>query len=1586
MKNLIQFLITLILLTFSFISKGQGGIDCNNFVEIGETTLNNQYTGLYAGGINLCNSYFSNVYYKLYKYQATDPFCVHLNPNSQQNLDLYILNPCDPTECITQSNMPYAPMDDEVTVCNPGTYYILVIGPGAPYANFSITISKRYDNPPYPVAPGYTSLCGLAVETLVCKQYTESLPESGSVPIHMKDYYSSDPSTNQNTIFGPYISREKVYAIDPTYGGITMNFGSFGNTTVAQVIMKKDQSDGSIECVKVFINNQTITWNYFDAGYDYFLVIDGIGSISYTMNVSYNPCPNNCTFECPDNTNFTYYVTCPGECMSFSGEPWQTPPPLSQDCNGYGVAVSGVPPDGIFCPGVYQICYYLYQLDLYMWYPEDPPPPSSDTCCFTVTVEDITPYIECPESKEFFKCTTDPCLYLDPNDFVPTITPSGCISYNMTGWPPNNCFSYPVTDIVYYFYKSNGEFITSCTTQITITSIQNNVTITATADTCSQGSATATAHPSGGTAPYTYLWSNGSTNQTATGLIGGTTYSVTTTDANGCKAQSSIQIQNIKLLKLKIDLNGAYCGSENVTATAVATGGTLPYQYDWSTGDTTKTIDSLPNGIYHVTVTSSNGCTGIDSVAVNIYPAADAGDDLHVFCFSKDSLTLNATDTGYWQLIKTVPDSLTLVIVDSTKANSLVNSFSGAGTYTLLWTTIYGCTDTLQIVADSICDCSNPPNITLSMTTLTACDTGLVVITGNTFINADSLFILCDGLGAPSLLIDTTSFSFSYNIAEEEIGDTITFTLYTNDPDSTLSCRADTVLFRLVAGERVNAGKDTMILCWVIDSVQLTSTTEGVWSLVGSIPDSLTATIEYADSTVSTIKGFSAPGSYILARTNPYGCSDTMTVVAMDDCPCFYPPEIILSKKNSVICSVQTIIITGNRYKNADSLFISTDGRSNTYAVFDVTDSTFSFLYDAVPADLGKIIEVIIETEDPDGTHKCIAAADTFRLSVNQVSAGDNITVDCWKYDSAYVNATVSGPGSWSLVSTSPPGLTCNILEKNAPTTYIRKFSGIGTYRLRWTDASGCFDDLVIQTNESCPCEIAINVSSTDALCGTDNGTVRIEVTEGEAPFSFKVIGPKFYTVSDVLNTIYTFTGLSAGTYQASAIDAKGCVSDTTITIQAIPSPVIDSISVTPIYCFGGAGMIRVHATEGTPPFLYSLNGNAYQTDPAFTDMGAGVYNISVKDHNDCITTSEAEVIELPKLSFDVASVTHTSCGMENGSIELNVSGGTVPYKVKVNDLLINNPVKLNYISAGNYLFEVVDAHGCSSERTITINSSEKVEFDLKVSGFNCENPRGTIEVVVVSGHPEFIYRLNDGDSSTTNIFEDLPSGFYNILVVDDVGCHAEDTIAVGFERKFEALDDTIKWDFHYNPLTIDLFKNQLYDDTKLFVRPLDEIITDHSGINLGTLFNKVDNDLLLEFYFDGARKKLYPEVLAIEYLLCDRECRALCDTGIIYLVQDIECEDSDGGYVNTITPNHDGKNDVLIIPQFPKCDIILNEIKIFNRWGEAVFSRINYENNWDGTNQSGAELPAGTYYYVLLLKTSSGRLITIKSFVELIR
>lgn len=113
----------------------------------------------------------------------------------------------------------------------------------------------------------------------------------------------------------------------------------------------------------------------------------------------------------------------------------------------------------------------------------------------------------------------------------------------------------------------------------------------------------------GGTPPYTYAWSNGTSGEILENVPAGT-YSATVTDANGCMATiSSLLLPEIPELNCMVEVDQESTAGNNGTLSVNASGGTQPYTYSWSNGATTESITDLAPGTYSVTVTDANGCT-----------------------------------------------------------------------------------------------------------------------------------------------------------------------------------------------------------------------------------------------------------------------------------------------------------------------------------------------------------------------------------------------------------------------------------------------------------------------------------------------------------------------------------------------------------------------------------------------------------------------------------------------------------------------------------------------------------------------------------------------------------------------------------------------------------------------------------------------------------------------------------------------------------------------------------------------------------------------------------------------------------------
>lgn len=135
--------------------------------------------------------------------------------------------------------------------------------------------------------------------------------------------------------------------------------------------------------------------------------------------------------------------------------------------------------------------------------------------------------------------------------------------------------------------------------------------------------------PSGGTSPYTFLWSNGAVTEDLTGIPAGT-YNVTITDDNGCTTTNSFTINEPSAITSSLSKTDVSCfnGSDG-SVTLTVNGGTPLYTYQWANAastlvGTTQNLTNIPASTYFVTITDDNGCTHTDNITVTEPPLLTA--------------------------------------------------------------------------------------------------------------------------------------------------------------------------------------------------------------------------------------------------------------------------------------------------------------------------------------------------------------------------------------------------------------------------------------------------------------------------------------------------------------------------------------------------------------------------------------------------------------------------------------------------------------------------------------------------------------------------------------------------------------------------------------------------------------------------------------------------------------------------------------------------------------------------------------------------------------------------------------------------
>ena len=279
---------------------------------------------------------------------------------------------------------------------------------------------------------------------------------------------------------------------------------------------------------------------------------------------------------------------------------------------------------------------------------------------------------------------------------------AGTINYN---WTPGGQTTSAITGLAAGTYtvsiSATGSCPATATTSITQSNVLNSTT-TFTPVTCfGLSNGTCTDIPTGGTAPFTYVWSSGGANATDTALAAGT-YTVTVSDINGCSGTATATVTQPSALIASANFTPVSCfGGSNGTDSASAIGGIAPYSYLWSGGGTTAVNNGLTAATYTVTVSDFNGCSNTSTTTVT-QPAilVVSATATAISCFGGNNGSSTASATGGIS-----PYSFSW----SGGPSTAIYSGLIAGTYTVTATDNNGCTNSTTSIITQ-------PNSALSVT------------------------------------------------------------------------------------------------------------------------------------------------------------------------------------------------------------------------------------------------------------------------------------------------------------------------------------------------------------------------------------------------------------------------------------------------------------------------------------------------------------------------------------------------------------------------------------------------------------------------------------------------------------------------------------------------------------------------------------------------------------------------------------------------------------------------------------------------------------------------------------------------------
>ena len=320
-----------------------------------------------------------------------------------------------------------------------------------------------------------------------------------------------------------------------------------------------------------------------------------------------------------------------------------------------------------------------------------------------------------------------------------------------------------------------------------------------------------------------------------------------------------------------------------------------------------------------------------------------------------------------------------------------------------------------------------------------------------------------------------------------------------------------------------------------------------------------------------------------------------------------------------------------------------------------------------------------------------------------------------------------------------------------------------GSYFIEVVDRYGCDSVFTIDLINPLPVTTTINTSNPDChnTNGASNGNITVLASGGSIPYD------TYYISSTNNNSSGVFNGLSAGNYTVYVQDNNGCTSLPYDVILSEPAPLtLDLVSLSDVDCNGeNSGEITVVASGGTQPYSnYTLAGafSSNSSNGVFVNLPSGNYVVGVVDDNNCTKTINEIVSSPTSISTPILTITNPSCfGSSDGSIDLTVTGGTLPYTFEWSNG--ENSEDIGFLNSGTYSVIITDENNCE------ISASEILVDPAKVTANWIINSPGSNGLNSIVSQPppfnvEFIDISQNSDSSLNQWWingNNLTSNFY---------------------------------------------------------------------------------------------------------------------------------------------------------------------------------------------------------------------------------
>jgi hypothetical protein len=822
-----------------------------------------------------------------------------------------------------------------------------------------------------------------------------------------------------------------------------------------------------------------------------------------------------------------------------------------------------------------------------------------------------------------------------------------------------------------------------------------------------------------GAPSYSYALFNGpwQTSPNFSGLLAGN-YTLDIKDAKGCTNSTTLTIAQPNGISVSsILVTNASCGNSTGAITSTATGGIAPLQYKLDNGSyqAAGTFTNLLAGTHTLVVKDANACTTTSLVSVN----SNAGPVMGTPNITNVSC-FNGTDGSI-----TLSSSGGTGLIQYSINGGLTFQTSGvflnvaAGTYVCSVKDNAGCVNNITVVV------TQGPSLGLTVSANPA---------------------LCFGSSNGQITAASTGGTGTHNYSINGI-----------------NFQSSPVFTGLPAGNYTVTVKD-VTSCTKTGTVVVTQP-----SVVGITSSFVPVTCYGLSNGAITMNGTGGDGNYsysidgisfqgIGTFTNLPAGTYSLTIQDSNGCT-NAPSSITITQPAAITATVNTTNSTC-LLTNGSIMALAGGGSGSGYQ-YSINGGTNFFTSGSFSPLASGTYFILIK----DGSNCQYVIHGTILSSGGPTitaSTQQNVSCNGGNDGSVTISGVVGGTG---ILQYSKNGV-------NFQTSSVLTGMQAGVYQIQVKDANGCI--AVVTKTITQPNAFLIAPSTSSVTCyGASTGAATIAASGGAGFLVYSINGGNTFQSGTIFNN------LTAGSYSLIVKDAANCMGYSSFSISQ-PSHINLAFGVLNVTCNGANnGAITITAAGGVSPYMYSLNSAAYSTVNSYTNLvGSTNYTIEVKDANNCVVSTTQYIVEPPVLSV-TPIVSNISCaGSANGAINLNVTGGVIPYNYQWSTGSVN-PSLFN-LAAGSYSVVVKDFNGCavSYSTTLTQPANPLVINGVVTPAGTNSSQDGSVDITVTGGSGPYTFSWSNG--ATTEDISGVNPGAYMVTITDANGCTTSSTFNVG--------------------------------------------------------------------------------------------------------------------------------------------------------------------------------------------------------------